>query len=155
MIRGATARLTTYVVEDDNGNLPDGPLRVAGNAESTEEISRRISLDNVGEGGTQVAFGDQQMIPVADGLIYVRPYYVSVPQSSADAGVVTEYRAVIVTYNDRSVLEPTLGQALARLFPGFRGDLGDEIARADRADGERPGPVADRSDRGRPGFSIV
>jgi len=121
-------RLTTYIVEDPSGDLPDGPLRVAGQAESTDAISRRISLDNVGDGGTQVRFGDLQLIPVGDGLIYVRPYYVSVPQNSADVGSVTEYRAVIVSYNDRAVLEPTITQALARLFPGFRGDLGEEIA---------------------------
>jgi uncharacterized membrane protein (UPF0182 family) len=52
---------------------------------------------------------------------------VSVPQNSADVGAVTEYRAVIVSYNDRSVLEPTIGEALAKLFPGFEGDLGEEI----------------------------
>jgi uncharacterized membrane protein (UPF0182 family) len=121
-------KLTTYIVEDPSGNLPDGPLRVAGQAESTEAISRRISLDNVGDGGTQVRFGDLQMIPVAGGLIYVRPYYVSVPQNSADVGSVTEYRAVIVSYNDRAVLEPTITQALARLFPGFAGDLGEQIS---------------------------
>ncbi|HYN32801.1 MAG TPA: hypothetical protein VES40_09260, partial [Ilumatobacteraceae bacterium] len=124
-----------------NGKLPDGPLRVAGNAESTEAVSRRISLDNVGDGGTQVAFGDQQVVPVADGLMYVRPYYVSVPQNAADAGVVTEYRAVIVTYNDRSVLAPTLGEALARLFPGFRGDLGEEIPRPTEPTGTDPDPT--------------
>ena len=140
---GSYGRLTTYAVEDDNGNLPDGPLRVAGNAESTEDISRRISLDNVGEGGTQVAFGDQQIIPVADGLIYVRPYYVSVLQNAAESGAVTEYRAVIVTYNDRSVLEPTLGEALARLFPGFRGDLGEEIARPTEPTGTETDPSTD------------
>ncbi len=127
-------KLTTYIVEDANGNLPDGPLRVAGNAESTEAISRRISLDNVGGGGSEVRFGDLQLIPVGDGLIYVRPYYVSVPQNSGDVGSVTEYRAVIVSYNDRSVLEPTVGEALARLFPGFRGDLGEEIAQPTEPD---------------------
>jgi uncharacterized membrane protein (UPF0182 family) len=131
---GSYGKLTTYIVEDANGNLPDGPLRVAGNAESTEAISRRISLDNVGGGGTEVRFGDLQLIPVADGLIYVRPYYVSVPQNSGDVGSVTEYRAVIVSYNDRSVLESTVSEALARLFPGFRGDLGEEIARPTEPD---------------------
>jgi hypothetical protein len=120
-------KLTTFIVEDPSGNLPDGPIRVAAQAESTEAISRRISLDNVGAGGTQVRFGDLQMIPVGDGLIYVRPYYVSVPQNSTDVGSVTEYRAVIVSYDDRSVLEPTITQALVRLFPGFKGDLGEEI----------------------------
>jgi uncharacterized membrane protein (UPF0182 family) len=100
---------------------------VAGQAESTEEISRRISLDNVGDGGTEVAFGDLQLIPVAGGLIYVRPYYVSVPQNSARVGSVTEYRAVIVSFNDRSVLESTVTEALAALFPGFESDVGDAI----------------------------
>jgi uncharacterized membrane protein (UPF0182 family) len=120
-------QLTTYIVEETNGRLPDGPLRVAATAEATQAISQRISLDNVGDGGTQVRFGDLQMIPVGDGLIYVRPYYVSTPQNSADVGSVTNYRAVIVTYDDRSVLEPTITEALARLFPGFEGDLGEEI----------------------------
>jgi uncharacterized membrane protein (UPF0182 family) len=115
--------LTTFIVS--NENLPDGPLRVADNAESTEEISRRISLDNVGDGGTQVRFGDLQLVPIADGLVYARPYYVSVPQNSADVGSVTNYRGIIVTYNNRSVLEPTLGEALARLFPGFEADVGE------------------------------
>ena len=120
-------RLTTYIVDDTNRALPDGPIRVAGNAESQQEISERISLDNQGEGGSEVRFGDMQLIPVADGLIYVRPYYVSVPQNSGDVDEVTEFRSVIVSYNDRSVLEPTLGQALARLFPGFDADVGDRV----------------------------
>ena len=47
-------------------------------------------------------------------------------RSSCEKGdSVTELRFVIVSYNDRSVLEPTIGEALARLFPGFEGDVGD------------------------------
>jgi uncharacterized membrane protein (UPF0182 family) len=42
-------------------------------------------------------------------------------------GSVTEYRAVIVSYNDRSVLESTVSEALAALFPGFESDVGDAI----------------------------
>ncbi len=118
--------LITYLVEERGGTLPDGPLRVANNAESTEAISRRISLDNVGGGGTEVRFGDLQLIPVADGLVYVRPYYVASPQVSGDIDSVTEYRGVIVTYNERSVLEETIGEALIRLFPGFQGEV-DEV----------------------------
>ncbi|MGB0114981.1 MAG: UPF0182 family protein, partial [Ilumatobacteraceae bacterium] len=126
-------QLTTYIVE--NPSLPDGPLRVAGNAESTQAISQRISLDNVGGGGSEVRFGDLQLVPVNGGLIYIRPYYVSVPQNSADVGSVTEYRSVIVSYNDQSVLADTVGEALAELFPGFEGDLGEEIDRPTEPDG--------------------
>jgi uncharacterized membrane protein (UPF0182 family) len=121
-------KLTTYIIEPSDGDLPDGPLRVASNAESTEEISRRISLDNVGDGGSQVKFGDLQVIPVADGLLYVRPYYVASPQAGTDASV-TEFRSVIVSYNDRAVIEPTLAEALARLFPGFEGEVNDRVTR--------------------------
>lgn len=121
-------QLTTYIVESGpGGDLPDGPARVASNAESTPEISRRISLDNQTDGGTQVRFGDMQLVPIAGGLVYIRPYYVSVPLDSADAREVTEFRAVIVSYDDRSVIAPTIGQGLARLFPGFDGDVGDRV----------------------------
>ena len=136
-------QLTTYIVEEVDGRLPDGPLRVAGQAESTEEISRRISLDNVGDGGTEVAFGDLQLIPVAGGLIYVRPYYVSVPQNSAQVGSVTEYRAVIVSFNDRSVLEATVTEALAALFPGFESDVGDAIDEPTEPGGDDTGTETD------------
>ena len=133
-------KLTSYFVQESDGRLPDGPLRVASNAESTEAISRRISLDNVGGGGSQVRFGDLQIVPVAGGLIYVRPYYVSVPQSSGSASTVTEFRSVIVSYNDRAVLEPTLAQGLARLFPGFQGEIGDRIdTPAEPTNGADPG----------------
>ncbi len=134
--------LITYVVDDSESALPDGPIRVAENAESQEEISRRISLDNQGEGGTQVRFGDMQLVPVSDGLIYVRPYYVSVPQSSGDVDEVTAFRSVIVSYDERSVLEPTLGQALARLFPGFEGDVGDRVDRPSDPEPGDPDPDA-------------
>ncbi|MGI9646357.1 MAG: UPF0182 family protein [Ilumatobacteraceae bacterium] len=127
-------QLATYIVDDTNRALPDGPIRVAENAESQEEISRRISLDNQGEGGSEVRFGDMQLIPVADGLIYVRPYYVAVPQGSSEVGSVTAFRSLIVSYNDRSVLEDTLGEALARLFPGFEGDVGDRVTTAAEPD---------------------
>ena len=153
-------KLITYFVEERNGTLPDGPLRVANNAESTEAISRRISLDNVGDGGTEVRFGDLQLIPVSDGLVYVRPYYVSSPQASGDISSVTEYRGVIVTYNERSVLEPTIGEALARLFPGFDADVGDVVDRptdpesGDPIDPQAPDDPDDPVDPDEPGSDV-
>jgi uncharacterized membrane protein (UPF0182 family) len=121
-------QLISYVVEkDESGQLPDGPLRVASSAESTEEISRRISLDNTEDGGSEVRFGDLQTVPVGDGLVYVRPYYVSVPQESSRITETTEFRAVIVTYNENSVLSSTVDSALAELFPGYEGGLSGQV----------------------------
>ena len=117
--------LISYTVIPEAGQtLPDGPLRVASSAETTEEISLRISRDNQGDSGTRVEFGDLQVVPVADGLIYIRPYYVSQPTQGTTGGA-TEFREVIVTYNQTSVLAPTIGEALSELFRGFDAETGD------------------------------
>ncbi len=120
-------QLTTYVVQERNGQLPDGPLRVAGNAESQSEISDRITLDNQDAGGTQVRFGDLQLVPVGDGLIWVRPYYVAVPQETGTVRSVSEFRFVIVSNGNNSVLASTITEGVRRLFPGFEGDVGDVL----------------------------
>jgi len=117
--------LTSYEVRPARGeSLPDGPLRVASSAESTRQISLRISRDNQGDGGTSVRFGDLQAIPVAGGLVYVRPYYVSVATDSQQVADVTEFRGVIVTYDERSVLTDSIDAALAELFPGYEAPPG-------------------------------
>ena len=96
-------------------------MRVASNAESTEAISRRISLDNVGDGGSQVRFGDLQIIPVGEWADLRASVLRVGAAESGSTSTVTEFRSVIVSYNDRAVLEPTLAEALARAVPGVRG----------------------------------
>lgn len=116
--------MVTYVLQ---GERPDGPVRVASQAESEPAIGREISLQDNVESGTQVRFGDLQLVPVGEGLIYVRPFYVEV-QQPGPIPLVTEFRFVITSFGDRATYAPTLGQALARLFPGFAGDIGDRVA---------------------------
>jgi uncharacterized membrane protein (UPF0182 family) len=112
-------QLVSYVVDQDP--LPPGPLRVADQAESEQDISPELSLQANEETGTKVKFGDLQLLPVADGLVYVRPVYVI-------SGDVTEYRFVIVSHDNAAVLATGLDDALARLFPGFDGEIGDRVA---------------------------
>ncbi len=118
--------LTSYEVQGTD--LPDGPLRVTSQAESEPNLSQRISFDDNVESGSEVRFGDLQIVPVADGLVYVRPYYVLVEG-------VTEYRFVIVSHNQNSAFGETLQIALAKLFPGFDVDVGDRIV----VDADDPG----------------
>ena len=132
-------QLTTYEVEQDP--LPAGPLRVADQAESDSDISPELSLLANDETGTQVKFGDMQPIPVADGLVYIRPVYVV----SSD---VTEFRLVIVSHNNRSVMEETLDAALARLFPGYEGQVGERIPDPDDAGTGDSGDPGDDSETG-------
>jgi uncharacterized membrane protein (UPF0182 family) len=116
--------ITSYVVQ---GELPDGPVRVASQAESEPRISREISLQDNQESGTQVRFGDLQLIPINGGLVYVRPFYVEV-QQPGPIPLVTEFRFVITSYGDRATYAPTLGQALGQLFPGFSANVGDRVS---------------------------
>ena len=63
------------------------------------------------------------------------------PQSSDRDTTVTEYRFVIVAYNGRAAYGESLGEALAKLFPGFEEDLGDRVGAAEEPeDGETPPP---------------
>ncbi len=116
-------QLTAYVVQ---GVLPDGPVRVTSQAESEPAIRREITLQDNSEGGTAVRFGDLQLIPVGNGLIHVRPFYVEV-QQPGPIPVVTEYRFVIVSHDEQAAFAPTMSEALADLFPGFSLDVGDRV----------------------------
>ncbi len=112
-------QLTTYVVT--NETLPSGPLRVSSQAETESDISREITLQNDPTSGKRVLFGDMQIVPVAQGLVYVRPVYVEIND-------VAEYRFVIVSHNDRSAMACDLTTALDDLFSGFRTNVGDRVA---------------------------
>jgi uncharacterized membrane protein (UPF0182 family) len=129
-------QLTAYVVEPQ---LPDGPRTVANQIDSEPLIAQQITLQT--GGGNRVRYGDLQLIPVADGLLWVRPFYAAVPQSTDRDTTVTSYRFVIVAYNDRAAFGESLGEALAKLFPGFEGDLGDRVGAVEEPeDGEPPPP---------------
>ena len=115
--------LIAYVV---TGTLPDGPLTVATRIDNEPTISQQVTLQT--GGGNTVHYGDLQLVPVGDGLIYVRPFYALVPQGGSDSSAtVAEYRFVIVSHGGRAALGESLQEALGRLFPGFEEDLGDRV----------------------------
>ena len=116
--------LTVYVVEEAADGLPDGPLAIANAMEAEPEIRAEITLQNQ-RGGSRVRFGDLQLVNVAGGLLWVRPFYVSVEQDSGGVTSVTEYAFVMATYDERSAYSTTLGGALADLFPGLSANIGE------------------------------
>ena len=115
--------LTVYLVADGEDGLPDGPLAIANAMESDPEISEQITLQQ--RRGSHVRFGDLQLVQVAGGLMWVRPFYVSAEQNSGVVRSVTEYAYIMATYDERSVYSPTLGGALAALFPSLDADIGE------------------------------
>ncbi len=131
-------------------DLPAGPLSVANSAESTSEISREISLQNPTGGSTTVRFGDLQLVPVADGLLYVRPFYVATRQTGTSTPA-TEYRFVIVSQGSTAEFGASLGEALAKLFPGLEADIGersnDEVPATAEVVGEQDAPNGEPDDQ--------
>ncbi|MFM2070159.1 MAG: hypothetical protein RLZZ623_422 [Actinomycetota bacterium] len=114
-------QLTAYTVATA---AVDGPATVAATIESDSKISAQITL--LDDGGSQVLYGDLQMVPIAGGLLYLRPLYVK-----SDASAQASYRFMLASYNGNAAFGATIQEALAKLFPGFSTDIGDVVGAAD------------------------
>jgi uncharacterized membrane protein (UPF0182 family) len=86
-----------------------GPQQVVARINQDQVISPQITLWN--QQGSQVIQGTLMVIPIEESLIYVRPLYLR-----AQTGRIPELTRVIVAYQNKIVMEPTLDLALARLF---------------------------------------
>jgi uncharacterized membrane protein (UPF0182 family) len=88
-----------------------------------QKTSQRFSseLTLLDSQGTQVVFGDLQLVPLGDGFIYARPWFL-VPTTGQQIATLA---SVSLTYNNSYVKGNSLGEALGKLFPGVNVDLGD------------------------------
>jgi uncharacterized membrane protein (UPF0182 family) len=86
-----------------------GPAQVVARINQDQVIAPQITLWN--QQGSQVIQGTLMVIPIEESLIYVRPLYLR-----AQNGRIPALTRVIVAYQNRIVMEPTLDQAIARLF---------------------------------------
>ena len=91
------------------GDQVDGPLVVGNAIQSDPEISSQLAL--LDRGGSQASFGQVQLVPIGNSLLYVRPLYVTSEQTQ-----LPEVKRVIVVFNGRPVMEETLQEALTVLF---------------------------------------
>jgi uncharacterized membrane protein (UPF0182 family) len=107
-----------------------GPQQVVARINQDQVISPQITLWN--QQGSQVIQGTLMVIPIEESLIYVRPLYLR-----AQAGRIPELTRVIVAYQNRIVMEPTLDLAIARLF-----GQSDRAAPAKTAATTGPAPAA-------------
>ena len=117
MTATSDGQLIAYEV---NATLPEGPFVVGANISNDAEFAPRVTL--LGSVGSRVVYGDLQMIPVADGLMWARPVYVE-SESSGQPLV----RLVVVYYDGEVGFGESLGEALSQLFPGLNIDLGDVV----------------------------
>ncbi|MFM8563297.1 MAG: UPF0182 family protein [Acidimicrobiia bacterium] len=103
-----------------SGTLPAGPATVAAELDSNPSISPVIT--QLDQRGSRVIFGQLQMVPVGEGLVWVRPLYVR-PDDSGSKQVFV--RRVLAWHDGEAVIGNTLTEAVNRLFPTTDLDLGE------------------------------
>ena len=92
-------------------SLVFGPTQIVNRMNQDTEISRQISLWD--QRGSEVIRGNLLVIPIEESLIFVQAIYLR-----AEGGRIPELKRVVVAYQNRVVMEETLGAGLARLFGG-------------------------------------
>jgi uncharacterized protein len=100
-------KLVVYKYPKDK--LIFGPFQLETRIDQDPRISEQFSLWS--QAGSQVIRGNLLVIPLAQSNLYVEPIYLQ-----ATASPLPELKRVIVAMGNRVVMEPTLGEALARLF---------------------------------------
>lgn len=91
-----------------------GPAQVEGRIDQDPVISSQFSLWS--QAGSRVIRGNLLVIPLGASNLYVEPIYLQ-----ADNGPIPELKRVIVSTGNRVVMEPTLEEALGKLFAGSPG----------------------------------
>jgi uncharacterized protein len=86
-----------------------GPNQIEALINQDPDISQQISLWN--RDGSKVLQGHLLVIPIEQSLLYVEPLYLVAEQNS-----VPTIARVIVAYQNKIVMEPTLKEALEKLF---------------------------------------
>ena len=91
-----------------------GPNQIVARINQDQVISPQLTLWN--QQGSEVIQGTLLVIPIEEALLYIRPLYLR-----ASGGRIPELKQVIVAYQNQIVMEPTLDQALDRLFGSEQG----------------------------------
>jgi len=86
-----------------------GPAQVEARITNDPIISSQLTLWD--QAGSEVIRGNLLVVPVKDSVMYFEPVYLQAQQSP-----IPELTRVIVSYGDKVVMEPTLGEGLAKIF---------------------------------------
>jgi uncharacterized membrane protein (UPF0182 family) len=114
-----TALLVARMDEDHYGelvaiNFPrdkfvDGPAQVESQISNDPIISPQLTL--WGQSGSTVIRGNLLVVPVNQSVMYFEPVYLE-----SETTKIPELARVIVVYGEHAVMEPTLKEALAKIF---------------------------------------
>ena len=86
-----------------------GPMQIESRIDQDTDISAKLTL--WGQAGSRVIRGNLMIIPIRESLLYVEPIYLQATQSK-----LPELKRVIVSYEDKVVMEENLMKGLLRIF---------------------------------------
>ena len=102
-------KLLVYKYPKDK--LSFGPTQIEARINQDPTISAQFSLWS--QAGSSVTRGNLLVIPVGKANLYVTPIYLQ-----ATATSIPELKRIILSTGNRVVMEPTLGEALTKLYDG-------------------------------------
>jgi uncharacterized membrane protein (UPF0182 family) len=113
-----------------------GPRQIDARIDQDAEISQQLTLWS--QRGSSVIRGSLLAIPIDQSLIYVQPIYLA----ASEQGALPELRRVVVAHGNQIAMEPTLEQALARVFGGRAAPAAPTAAAAAPTAREAPAGLA-------------
>jgi uncharacterized protein len=105
-------KLVLYKYPKDK--LVFGPYQVENRIDQDPVISQQFTLWS--QAGSSVVRGNMLVIPIGGSNLYVEPIYLRAETAGRTQGGIPELRRVVVSTGNRVAMEPTLEEALARLF---------------------------------------
>jgi hypothetical protein len=91
-----------------------GPSQIEARITNDPDISAALTLWD--QAGSEVIRGNLLVVPISGSVMYFEPLYLQAQQSP-----IPELTRVIVAYGDKVVMEPTLPDALSKIFGGSFG----------------------------------
>jgi uncharacterized membrane protein (UPF0182 family) len=96
-------------IEFPKDKLVYGPAQVEARISSDPVISSQLTL--WAQAGSSVIRGNLLVVPINQSVVYFEPVYLQAEQNA-----IPQLTRVIVVYGDKVVMEPTLSEALSKIF---------------------------------------
>lgn len=101
---------TLEVFKLSKQELTYGPMQIEARINQDTDISQLFTL--WGQQGSQVIRGNMIVIPIEHSFLYIEPVYLK----ASAGGALPQLKRVVVAYEDKLTMQPTLDEALQVLF---------------------------------------
>jgi len=106
---------TLEVFKLSKQELTYGPMQIEARINQDTDISQLFTL--WGQQGSQVIRGNMIVIPIEHSFLYIEPVYLK----ASAGGALPQLKRVVVAYEDKLTMQPTLDEALQVLFGASTG----------------------------------